>query len=299
MEKNVKLVAIDLDGTLLNSDKKVSRKNFEIIKKLRAKGIFVVIATGRPLGGFSWILDDLELNSDDDYSITNTGSLIIKNKNKSDVSKKILSMGDYLNLKKIINDKLQIGIYNKYNLYSNSERVNKHFLFESEILKMPIEKIDEKDMSQRVDRITITGNKDAVDEFEKNYNEKLLKTYQTVRNVPEVFEVLHKEADKGQALKRLCEILNVDLKSTLAIGDSNNDKTMLNMAGVSATCGNGRDSVKEMVDIVSNYSNDEDGVCDILEKVFFDKWNWKRRKNQYYMISYLCKIFLKSYIFLC
>lgn len=269
MEKNIKLVAIDLDGTLLNSDKKVSRKNFEIIKKLREKGIFVVIATGRPFGGFSWILDDLELNSDDDYSITNTGSLIIKNKDNSDVSKKILSMGDYLNLKNIINDKLQIGIYNKYNLYSNSEKVNKHFLFESEILKMPIEKIDEKDMSQRVDRITITGNKDAVDEFEKNYNEKLLKTYQTVRNVPEVFEVLHKEADKGQALKRLCEILNVDLKSTLAIGDSNNDKTMLNMAGVSATCGNGRDSVKEMVDIVSNYSNDEDGVCDILEKVFF------------------------------
>ncbi|MDU2649330.1 Cof-type HAD-IIB family hydrolase [Anaerococcus vaginalis] len=269
MEKNIKLVAIDLDGTLLNSDKKVSRKNFEIIKKLRAKGIFVVIATGRPLGGFSWILDDLELNSDDDYSITNTGSLIIKNKDRSDVSKKILSMGDYLNLKKIINDKLQIGIYNKYNLYSNSEKVNKHFLFESEILKMPIEKIYEKDMSQRVDRITITGNKDAVDEFEKNYNEKLLKTYQTVRNVPEVFEVLHKEADKGQALKRLCEILNVDLESTLAIGDSNNDKTMLNMAGVSATCGNGRESVKEMVDIVSNYSNDEDGVCDILEKVFF------------------------------
>lgn len=299
MEKNIKLVAIDLDGTLLNSDKKVSRKNFEIIKKLRAKGIFVVIATGRPLGGFSWILDDLELNSDDDYSITNTGSLIIKNKDKSDVSKKILSMGDYLNLKKIINDKLQIGIYNKYNLYSNSEKVNKYFLFESEILKMPIEKIDEKDMSQRVDSITITGNKDAVDEFEKNYNEILLKTYQTVRNVPEVFEVLHKEADKGQALKRLCEILNVDLKSTLAIGDSNNDKTMINMAGVSATCGNGRERVKEMVDIVSNYSNDEDGVCDILEKVFFDKWNWKKRKNQYYMISYLCKIFLKSYIFLC
>ena len=279
MEKNIKLVAIDLDGTLLNSDKKVSRKNFEIIKKLRAKGIFVVIATGRPLGGFSWILDDLELNSDDDYSITNTGSLIIKNKDKSDVSKKILSMGDYLNLKKIINDNLQIGIYNKYNLYSNSEKVNKYFLFESEILKMPIEKIDEKDMSQRVDSITITGNKDAVDEFEKNYNEILLKTYQTVRNVPEVFEVLHKEADKGQALKRLCEILNVDLKSTLAIGDSNNDKTMLNMAGVSATCGNGRESVKEMVDIVSNYSNDEDGVCDILEKVFFDKWNWKKKKK--------------------
>lgn len=269
MDKNIKLVAIDLDGTLLGSDKNVSEKNFKIIKKLRDKGIFVVIATGRPVGGFSWILDRLNLFSNDDYSITNTGSLVIKNKDKSDISKKILHIDDYLNLKKIINDKLQIGIYNKYNLYNNSDNISRHFQFESKLLKMPIEKFDEKNKNQSVDRITITGNKDAVDEFEKNYNEILLKTYQTVRNVPEVFEVLHKEADKGQALKRLCEILNVDLKSTLAIGDSNNDKTMLNMAGVSATCGNGRESVKEMVDIVSNYSNDEDGVCDILEKIFF------------------------------
>ena len=73
MNNNIKLVAIDLDGTLLNSDKKVSRKNIETIRKLREKNILVTIATGRPVGGFSWILDDLSLFADDDYSITNTG----------------------------------------------------------------------------------------------------------------------------------------------------------------------------------------------------------------------------------
>ena len=187
-----------------------------------------------------------------------------------DISKKILHMDDYLNLKKIINDKLQIGIYNKYNLYNNSENINRHFLFESKILKMPIEKFDEKNKNQSVERISIMGDREVVDEFEKTYNENLLKTYQTVRNVPEVFEVLNKEADKGQALKRLCKILNIDTNSTLAIGDSNNDKSMLEIAGISATCSNGRESVKEMVDIVSDYSNDQDGVFDILEKVFFD-----------------------------
>lgn len=272
MDKNIKLVAIDLDGTLLSSDKNVSEKNFQIIKKLRDKGIFVVIATGRPVGGFSWILDRLNLFSNNDYSITNTGSLVIKNKDKSDISKKILHIDDYLNLKKIINDKLQIGIYNKYNLYNNSENINRHFLFESKLLKMPIEKFDEKNKNQSVDRISIMGDKEFVDEFENNHNKNLLKTYQTVRNVPEVFEVLNKEADKGQALDRLCKFLNLDIKSTLAIGDSNNDKSMLNIAGISATCSNGRESVKEMVDIVSDYSNDQDGVFDILEKVFFDKW---------------------------
>ena len=271
MDKNIKLVAIDLDGTLLSSDKNVSEKNFKIIKKLRDKGIFVVIATGRPVGGFSWILDCLNLFSNDDYSITNTGSLVIKNKDKSDISKKILHIDDYLNLKKIINDKLQIGIYNKYNLYNNSDNINKHFQFESKLLKMPIEKFDEKNKNQSVDRITIMGDRERVDEFEKNHNKNLLKTYQTVRNVPEVFEVLNKEADKGQALERLCKILNIDINSTLAIGDSNNDKSMLEIAGFSATCSNGRKSVKEMVDIVSAYSNDQDGVSNILEKIFFDK----------------------------
>lgn len=271
MRKNIKLVAIDLDGTLLNSEKRVSEKNFQIIKKLRDKGVFVVIATGRPVGGFYWILDDLDLNSNDDYSITNTGSLIIKNKDKADISKEILSMDDYFKLKKIINDDLQIGIYNKFNLYNNSEKINKYFLFESKILKMPVEKFDEANKKQSVERISIMGDRKIVDEFEKKYNKKLLKTYQTVRNVPEVFEVLNKKADKGQALERLCKILNIDIKSTLAIGDSNNDKSMLNLAGISATCSNGREEVKKMSDLVSNYSNDEDGVFDILEKVFFGK----------------------------
>lgn len=268
---NIKLVAIDLDGTLLNSDKKVSRKNIETIRKLREKNVLVTIATGRPVGGFSWILDDLSLFADDDYSITNTGSLIIKNKDKSDVSKEVLSMDDYFKLKNIINENLQIGIYNKYNLYSNSQKINKHFAFESEILKMPIEKFDESNKNQSVDRISITGDGEILDLFEKTYNEELLKTYQTVRNVPEVFEVLNKKADKGQALKRLCSYLNIGLKNTLTIGDSNNDKTMLSISGISATCQNGRESVKEMVDVVSDFSNDQDGVSNILEKIFFEK----------------------------
>lgn len=271
MNNNIKLVAIDLDGTLLNSDKKVSRKNIETIRRLRDKGIYITIATGRPVGGFSWILDDLSLFADDDYSITNTGSLIIKNKDKSDISKEVLSMDDYFKLKNMINDKMQIGIYNKYNLYSNSEKINEHFAFESKILKMPIEKFDESNKNQSVDRISITGDGEVLDIFEKNYNKKLLETYQTVRNVPEVFEVLNKKADKGQALQRLCSYLNIDIKNTLTIGDSNNDKTMLSISGLSATCQNGRESVKEMVDIVSPYSNDQDGVSNILEKIFFDK----------------------------
>ena len=69
---DIKLVAIDLDGTLLDSHKEVSKKNLDIINELRKKGVYIVISTGRPAAGFSWILDSLEPFSDDEYSVSNS-----------------------------------------------------------------------------------------------------------------------------------------------------------------------------------------------------------------------------------
>lgn len=268
MNKKIKLVAIDLDGTLLDSHKEVSKRNIEAINKIRNKGVYVAIATGRPYGGFSWILDKLDLFHDDDYSITNTGTLIMKNKDKSDVWKKCLTMKDFKLAQSLIKEDMQIGIYNKYALLNNYDVIDKHFLFEADILKMPVEKFDEEDMDTDVDRLTITGDSHIMDEFSDKYNEKLLENYQTVRNVPEVFEILNKEADKGKALTELGKMYGIKLDEMLTIGDSNNDKSMLSIVGLPATCSNGLKSVKDMCKIVSDYSNDESGVGRIIEDVF-------------------------------
>lgn len=268
MNKDIKLVAIDLDGTLLDSHKEVAKRNIDAINKIRSKGVYVVISTGRPYAGFSWILDKLNLFHDDDYSITNTGTLIMKNMDKSDVWKKCLSMKDFKFSQTLIKDDMQIGIYNKYSILNNYKVINKHFLFEADILKMPIEKFDESDMNTDVDRITITGDTHIMDEFSDKYNEKLLRDYQTVRNVPEVFEILNKKADKGKALTELGKMLSIELDEMLAIGDSNNDKSMLSIVGIPATCSNGLKSVKDICEIVSDFSNDEAGVARIIEEVF-------------------------------
>lgn len=267
---DIKLVAIDLDGTLLDSHKEVSKKNLDIINELRKKGVYIVISTGRPAAGFSWILDSLDPFSDDEYSVSNTGTLIIKNKDRSDLWKKDLSMKDYLKVKDLITDDMQIGIYNKNVLLNNNDVINKHFLFEADILKMPIEKFDESNMDTDVDRITMAADSHVMDEFVEKYDHIFKKDYQTVRNVPEVYEILNKEADKSKALSHLLDKLSIKSEEMLAIGDSHNDKTMLTLAGIGATCSNGRKSVKDMCDIVSDYSNDEDGVYHILKEVFYN-----------------------------
>ena len=79
---DIKILALDLDGTLFTTDKKVSEENKVALKAAREKGIKVVITTGRPLKAIGNLLEDLELVSDEDYSITFNGGLVQQNTGK-------------------------------------------------------------------------------------------------------------------------------------------------------------------------------------------------------------------------
>ncbi|MGL4655948.1 MAG: HAD hydrolase family protein, partial [Sarcina sp.] len=65
-----KLIALDMDGTLLNSEKKITERTKEAIRKAREKGVYVVLASGRPIDGLLKYLEELDLISDDDYVLS-------------------------------------------------------------------------------------------------------------------------------------------------------------------------------------------------------------------------------------
>ena len=92
----IKLIAIDLDGTLLTSDKKISQKNLEAIKYAQEKGVKVVIATGRPLNGIKDIINKLTLLQQDDYTICFNGGIITNNKTEANIFQSSLSYEDLL-----------------------------------------------------------------------------------------------------------------------------------------------------------------------------------------------------------
>lgn len=269
MYKDIMLVAIDLDGTLLDTNKNIPKKNIEDIKKLLDMGIDVAIATGRPVNGFSWIKDEANLNKSDCYSITNTGSLIINNGNNEEIISEKLELKDLKKVEKLIDGfDLQIGFYNKDNLYNKNDNPDDVFKLESKFLRMKIKKFDD-DFDKAIERISVTGNKEELDKFEKKYNPMLQKDYFTVRSMDTVFEVLNKNAGKGNAFISLCKHLGIGLENTLAMGDSLNDIDILELAKYSATTKNAIDEVKKIVDYVSEKTNDEAGVSDIIEHFFF------------------------------
>ena len=270
MTKNIKLVAIDLDGTLLDRKKNVPIENIKAIKKLKDKNIHVVIATGRPVAGFSWILDRVKLRDKKDYSITNTGSLIIRNSDNKEIFSKTLTIEDFKKVKNLAKSfDLQVGFYNRDYLYNNVDLPDKIYQNESNVLKMQIKKFDEDRFSEKIERICLTGDPLKIDKFSAAYEDILLKNYQLVRSLPEIDEVLNKDCDKGKALRKISEFLQVDTKEVLAIGDSENDRSMLEIAGISATSINANDHIKNLVDFVCQKTNDEASVSQIIEKIVF------------------------------
>lgn len=270
MKKDIKLVAIDLDGTLLDDKKIVPIENVEIIKRLRNDGINIAIATGRPAQGFSWIRKEAGLMKDHEYSITNTGTTIIRNKDDKIIISNTLIMEDFLEVEKLGEGfDLQIGFYNGDYLYNNHDFPNKVYQIESKILKMDIKKFDPRSFNGSIERICVTGAPDELDKFQEKFESSLNEKYTTVRSTIGMFEVTNKKASKGKALKLLADYLGVDMSQTLAIGDAENDRTMLDMAAVSATTANGDEAIKEIVDIVSEKTNNQAGVCQILESYFY------------------------------
>ena len=99
-----KLIAIDMDGTLLKNDKSVSDRTKKAIKEAQEKGVNVVIATGRPIDGVTRYLEELDMLGENDYVLSYNGGLVLKAKSREVISKTVLSGSDLHYLHKLSKD---------------------------------------------------------------------------------------------------------------------------------------------------------------------------------------------------
>ena len=100
---SIKLIAVDIDGTLLNSQRQVTPEVFQAIQDAKAAGVKVVIATGRPIPGVLPLLEELNLNQDGDYVITFNGGLVQETSTGNELIRETLSYEDYLDIEVLAN----------------------------------------------------------------------------------------------------------------------------------------------------------------------------------------------------
>lgn len=257
----IKLIAIDVDGTLLNSKAQIDKDTIDEIRRVKDK-VKVVISTGRMYSAITEFIDILQLNGKDNYSIINTGSQVVDN-NGQFVVDNYLSLKDYEKVKDLSKGfDVQIVFYTKDEMFTIG-KPNPETKKDADYIKVPVSEFDGVD--RHFGRIGFVGNRKEIDRFQEQFEETLKKDYYTMRNETFLFEILPKESDKQKGLEKLADILNIDKKEIMAIGDKPNDLNMIKWAGIGVSMGQSSDLIKENSDYVTD-TNDNNGVAKAIKK---------------------------------
>lgn len=266
-----KLVAIDMDGTLLNSQNEVSNRTRMAIEEASKRGAHIVLATGRLLRSAVNYAEELRLEK----PIIACNGAVIVDEDKNILYEKSIKMDTVGTIMEIgAENNMYYHFYDRDSFYSN--------IHDDEILKFYNTK-SAKERGREV-KINIFNN------IEEVVNNKDLNVYKflfldedrsklddlkdKLSHITNInicsswhnnIEVMDKEVSKGNSLKRLCERLNISRDQVIAIGDNENDISMIDYAGLGVAMGNGVDKVKKYADTVTD-TNNEDGVAKIIEK---------------------------------
>lgn len=285
-----KLVAIDLDGTMLNQYGIVTQKTKKSIKKAQENGIEIMIASGRPIDSVKTISKEI---GSENYFISGNGSIIYDIKKDEIIYENVLKKQKALEIikiceensifynvyteKEIIAKNLQYNVlyYHKENL-TKSEEDKTHVNIVEDIYDY-IEKTDSKvlkvmicDKHQTIFNAIIRKLKE-VEDIEvlevSHMSRKIIR--QGTEEIPiEYFytEISAKNVDKWTALEFLKEKLQISSDEIVAIGDNVNDKKMIEKSGYGIAMGQSAPQIKEIADYITD-SNVDDGVANALDKL--------------------------------
>ena len=268
----IKIVTIDLDGTLFDDKKQISDKNKLAIKKAKELGVRVVIATGRPIAGVMPVLEELNLLDDTDYCIIYNGAKIFNCKTKELVFSSSITGSDVYNL---YNEALKLKVhYHAFDINENLLTMDHNPYTDVEAsLNHITDKIYDFSLTNESDlylKSMMVDSKENIDRCIKDVNKVFKEKYSMVRSSDIFLEFLNKNTNKGNALIALAKYLNVDIKDTMAIGDQDNDISMIKAAGIGVCMQNGAEEVKDIADFITK-DNESSGVAYAFEKFIFEK----------------------------
>lgn len=263
-----KLVAIDMDGTLLNSEKQISERTRKAIERAKVQGTHVVICTGRILKSALYYSKSLGLNNP---LIACNGALIV-DETQNIIYEKPLEKEKVRQISNLANlEEIYCHFYDESNFYSNtrSEEILKFYNEGNSEVNVDVNVFNDIEEIMAMEDLNvykfifIDNNRDKLNNLRDKLNDlgNINTTSSWINNI----EAMGPNVSKGEALKALCEILKIEHKEVIAIGDSENDLSMLKFAGLGVAMGNGDELIKEHSDHVTD-SNDNDGVAKVIEK---------------------------------
>ena len=267
LTKNIKLLVLDLDGTLTNEKKEITPRTKATLMKLQEQGIKLVLASGRPTYGVVPLAEELDMANYGGYILSYNGGTIINCQTKENLHQSSLEP-KYIPELYDIAKKGGMEILSYQDEFIVSEDVNNQYVqYESMLTKMQVKAVDcfKAALVKDVSKCIITGNPDELALMEKEMQEIYDGRMSIYRSEKFYLEVNPMGIDKANSLRMLLEKLNMTEENMAACGDGYNDLTMIQLAGLGVAMANAQDSVKEAAQYITT-SNEEDGVADFVEK---------------------------------
>ena len=263
-----KLIAVDMDDTLLDSKLRISARAKKVIGKLREQGIYITLSTGRMFRSVQRYAEDLGINLP---LITYQGALI-KNALTEEV---LLHRPVPLELARQVICDIQKYHYH-INVYVDDRLCVEKITPEAEqyaaisgVDAIPVGGLLEF-LKEPPTKVLAIAAEENIAALERELKAKYAGMLHVTRSKPNFLEFSHPRATKGEALAVLAEKLEVSREQIIAVGDAPNDIEMLEYAGTAVVMGNAREEIKAFADYVAP-TNDQDGVAFILEKLVLEE----------------------------
>lgn len=257
----IKLICCDLDGTLLNAKKEITKENKEAIAKFRSLGGHFVLATGRPLNGVKRIIEELDLTDSSDTTLTYNGGVIMENVSKRVLAKTCIK-GSLV--KELYYESKRLGTY--FHFFSEDNTLyttepNPYTLVEETINQIHAETIDINDVKddQLYIKAMMVASKEVLDSIRDKVDPKF--SFLEITRSSKIFLEFHsKEISKGKGLLFLKDYYHLSDDETMAIGDEENDLSMIKAAFMGVAMADARDTVKESAKFIT-LDNESSGVA--------------------------------------
>ena len=266
----IKLIAIDMDGTLLNSKKQLLEETKQYFKNFHNKNTetLLVLCTGRPETGIRPYLKDLGYLEENHYIISQNGANIYE----SQTGKRVMdAFVDSAAIQKWIELGKKHGIsvmgagVDYY--YSFDEDPTEWMEFDVKLVSGMLKRIPTKEsLNTDFYKILLMGDEEQLNEFETFIPQDWRDEFYVVRSQKYLVEVLTKGVNKAFGLEKLAQKLNIEPSEIAAIGDAANDIEMLEYAGLAIAMGNASEEVKAIADIVTD-TNENNGVIKAIYKL--------------------------------
>lgn len=285
-----KLIAIDLDGTLLNSYGVITENTKKIIKKVEEQGVNIILASGRPIDSIQAIANEIESKK---YFIAGNGAIVYDIEKDEIIYENCLKKQKVLEIIKICEENsIGYSIYTEKEILTTALKYNVLY-YHKENLKKPENKKTKISIIQNMEEYIKNDNtsrylKITVCDEDKIVFDSIIRKLRNLKDI-EVLDVSHmarktikqgteeiaveyyyteisrKNVDKWNAIEFLAKKLEIDSKDIMAIGDNINDKQMIKNAGLGVAMGQSTPVITNVANEVTS-SNNEEGVAKILQK---------------------------------